>query len=101
MGKQAILKDAEFEAVTEARMDSKHRVTLGRILSDQVTSFRVYRNAHGQIVLDPLVAIPAHEVWLFQNKQAASLVRRGLDEAKRRRLTKAKEDFSRYLEDKD
>ena len=97
--KPEVLKDAQFEVVTNARVDAKHRVTLGRLVEDQVTSFRVYRNAHGQIILDPLVAIPAHEAWLFQNKRAASLVQRGLDEAKRRRLTKAKEDFSRYLED--
>ena len=98
MGKLAILKDAEFEAVTEARMDSKHRVTLGRMLSDQVTSFRVYRNAHGQIVLDPMVSIPAHEVWLFKNKRASELVRRGLEDARKGRLVNAKEDFSKSLE---
>lgn len=98
--KSEVLKDAQFEVAANARLDAKHRVTLGRLVADQVTSFRVYRNAHGQIILDPLVAIPAHEAWLFQNKRAASLVRRGLDEARRRRLTKAKEDFSRYLEDK-
>lgn len=95
-----VLKDAQFEVVTNARVDAKRRVTLGRLVANQVTSFRVYRNAHGQLILDPLVAIPAHEAWLFQNKRAASLVQRGLDEAKRGRLTKAREDFSRYLEDK-
>ena len=98
MGKLAILKDAEFEAVTEARMDSKHRVTLGRMLSDQVTSFRVYRNAHGQIILDPMVSVPAHEAWLFKNKRASELVRRGLEDARKGRLVNAKEDFSKSLE---
>ena len=65
MTKHELLKDVEFEAVTEARVDAKHRVGLGKILSSQVTSFRVYRNAHGQIILDPMVSIPAHEAWLF------------------------------------
>lgn len=99
MAKQEILKDVEFEALTETRVDAKRRVALGKILMGQVTSFRVYRNAHGQIILDPLVTIPAHEVWLFQNKRAASLVQQGLDDARQGRLRKAKEDFSRYLED--
>jgi len=94
-----VLKDAQFEVVTDARVDAKRRVTLGRLIARQVTSFRIYRNAHGQIILDPLVAIPAHEAWLFQNERAASLVQRGLGDAKRRRLSKAKEDFSKYLED--
>lgn len=94
-----ILKDAQFEAVTDARVDAKRRVTLGRLVASQVTGFRVYRNAHGQIILDPLVAIPAHEAWLFQNARAASMVQRGLDEAKRGRLRKAKEDFSKHLDE--
>jgi len=97
--KPEILKDAQFEVVTNARVDAKRRVTLGRLIDSQITSFRVYRNAHGQIILDPLVAIPAHEAWLFQNKRAASLVQRGLDDAKRGRLSKAKEDFSKYAKD--
>ncbi len=98
--KQDILKDVQFAEVADARLDAKHRVTLGRLVGKQVSSFRVYRNAHGQIILDPLVAIPAHEAWLFQNKRAASLVQQGLDDAKRGRLTKAKENFAKYLGDK-
>lgn len=94
-----LLKDADFEEVAQARVDAKRRVTLGRLITSQVTSFRVYRNTHGQIVLDPLVAIPAHEVWLFQNKRAASLVQRGLDDARRGRLSKAKENFAKYAQD--
>ncbi len=101
MTKQDILKDAEFEEVTQTRMDAKRRVTLGRLVSGQVTSFRVYRNAHGQIVLDPLVAIPAHEAWLFQNPRAVTMVRQGLEDARQGRLSKAKEDYSRYLDDPD
>lgn len=96
MIKQEILKDAEFEEIAEARMDSKHRVALGRTIPAQVRSFRVYRNAHGQVILDPMVSIPAHEAWLFKNKRASALVREGLEDAKRGRLVKAKENFSRY-----
>lgn len=94
--KDGVLKDAEFEVVTEARVDAKHRVGLGKFITGQVTSFKVYRNAHGQIVLDPMVSIPAHEAWLFQNRKAASLVRQGLEDAKQGRVVKTKEDFSKY-----
>lgn len=99
--KQDILKDADFEEVTEARVDSKHRVALGKGLPRQVTSFKVYRNAHGQVILDPMVSIPAHETWLFKNKRASGLVREGLEYAKKGRLVKAKEDFSKYVKGKD
>ena len=99
MTRHKILKDAEFEEVTETRLDAKHRLTLGRVVSGQVTSFRVYRNAHGQVILDPMVSVPAHEAWLFQNPRAAALVRRGLEDARHGRLVKAKENFSKYLAD--
>ncbi len=99
--KQDILKDAEFEEIMEARVDSKHRVALGKGVPRQVTSFKVYRNVHGQVILDPMVSIPAHEVWLFKNRQASALVQQGLEDAKRGRLVKAKEDYSRYVKGKD
>ena len=99
MLRDEILKDEQFQEVTEARVDAKRRVTLGRVVDSHVSGFRIYRNAHGQIILDPLVAIPAHEAWLFQDKRAAGLVQRGLDDARHGRLSKAKEDFSKYVKD--
>lgn len=96
MFKSEVLKDTEFEEVAEARMDSKHRIALGRTVPGQVKSFRVYRNIHGQVILDPMVSIPAHETWLFENKRASVLVREGLKDARRGRLVKAREDFSKY-----
>ena len=96
MAKHDVLKDVEFEALAEARVDAKQRVALGKALGGQITSFRVYRNAHGQIVLDPMVSVPAHEAWLFTSKRAAELVRRGLDDAKQGRLVKAKEDYAKH-----
>lgn len=101
MMKLDVLKDAEFEEITEARVDSKRRVTLGRTIPGQVRSFRVYRNAHGQMILDPMVSIPAHETWLFKNKRASALVQEGLEDARRGRIARAKEDFSRYAKGKD
>ena len=95
-----IVKNTHFEEVAEARMDSKHRVTLGRVVGKHVTSYRVYRNAVGQIVLDPMVSVPAHEAWLFRNPKASRLVREGLDDARHKRLVKAKEDYTKYLDDR-
>ena len=97
MRKHEFLKDVEFEEVAETRVDAKQRVSLGKVFSGQVTSVRIYRNTHGQIVLNPLVSIPADEAWLFQNKQASRLVQRGLEDAKRGRFVKAKEDYSKHV----
>ena len=101
MAEQELLKDMEFHEVAEARVDAKRRVALGKILGGQITSFRVYRNAHGQIILDPMVSIPAHEAWLFKNKRAATLVQRGLDDAKQGRLVNAKENYSKHVRSDD
>ncbi|MBI4341161.1 MAG: hypothetical protein HY598_02640 [Candidatus Omnitrophica bacterium] len=99
MIRQDILKDAEFEAVTEARVDAKHRVALGRLPGMRVSSYRVYRNRVGQIILDPLVTVPAYEAWLFKNPEAMKRVKEGLEDARKGRTVKAKEDYTKYLND--
>ena len=97
--KYDVLKDDNFEIVADARLDTKHRLTLGKIVGNRVSSVRVYRNGHGQIMLDPMVSVPAHEAWLFQNKRALAHVQKGIDDAKHGRLVKAKEDYSKYVEE--
>jgi hypothetical protein len=44
-----------------------------------------------------MVTIPAHEAWLFKNKEAAQLVQQGLEDARKGRVVKAKEDYTKYL----
>ena len=97
MTRQDILKDIDFEEVAEAKVDAKHRVALGRIPGGRVSSYRIYRNRVGQIILDPMVTIPAYEAWLFKNKKAMMRVKEGLEDARTGRLVKAKEDYTRYL----
>ena len=100
MTKQELLKDADFEQVTEAKVDSKNRVALGKVLGLSVSSYRIYRNRVGQIILDPLVTVPAYEAWLFKNKAAMKRVQAGLEDLRKGRLVKAKEDYRKYLDDK-
>ena len=38
------------------------------------------------------------EQWLFKNKKAADLVKSALRDAKKGRLMKAREDFSKYID---
>jgi hypothetical protein len=74
----------ELELIAQdVRPDSKRRLTLGKALAglDEDVRFDVYRNASGQIVLDPQVSIPASEAWLYRNPKALVAVRRGLQEA--------------------
>ena len=99
MTEHEILKDQEFEEVAEAKVDAKRRVALGKILAQSISSYRIYRNTFGQIILDPMVTIPAHEAWLFKNPAAARLVKQGLADARKGRVVKAKEDYTKYLHD--
>ncbi len=97
MFKSDIVKDANFEEVAEVKVDSKSRITLGKGKNTAKTNiYKVYRNAIGQIILDPQVTIPAHEQWLFKNKKAATSVLKGLEQAKKGRLIDAREDYSKY-----
>jgi hypothetical protein len=43
--------------------------------------YRIYENEIGQIILDPMLLVPASEMWLHENKDAIKAVRKGLKEA--------------------
>lgn len=77
----AIIKNADFQLVTEfAQPDAKKRLSLGEALVGG-TAFNIYRNALGQLLLDPVKAIPASEAWLFENPAALAMVKQGLKES--------------------
>lgn len=82
-----LVKSKDFSEVSEVNSDEKHRVVLKRVkLSGK--RYRVYENAEGQVLLDPVVTIPASEAWLFEDKKSLASVRRGLREAAQGKLVK-------------
>jgi len=99
MSPQDIVKDEHFEEVAEVKTDEKKRVALGKAGLPKARIYKVYRNALGQLILDPQVTIPAYEQWLFKNKKAAKMVQEGLEDAREGRLAKADEDYTRYIDD--
>jgi hypothetical protein len=99
MTKKDVVRDDAFAEVAEVWVDSKNRIALGRAGSLRMSSYKVYKNTHGQIILDPQVTIPAAELWLFRNKNARRLVQKGLEDAKKGRLAPADEDYSKYNDD--
>jgi hypothetical protein len=73
-----VIKDNRFKLVTEIQKpDSKKRLSIGMAMEDPPAGYNIYKNSFGH-VLDPVMAIPAHEAWLFENKPALDSVRRGL-----------------------
>jgi hypothetical protein len=94
---KSIVKDQEFKELPQARVDSKYRVSLGAA-GKQLSQFRVYQNALGQIILDPQVSVPACEAWLFKNPKISKSIQKGLEDARLGKTTKSKEDYSKYLD---
>jgi hypothetical protein len=80
MVNSAIIKDSEFELVTEfAQPDAKRRLSLGESAGG-AKAYNIYRNGLGQLILDPVKTIPASELWLYENPEALASVKQGLRE---------------------
>jgi hypothetical protein len=81
MAPSAVIKNNDFQLVSEfAQPDAKKRLSLGEALAG-ATAYNIYRNALGQLILDPVKAIPASEMWLYENPQALASVKQGLRES--------------------
>lgn len=59
--------------------DARGRLTLGSAAKD--TEYRVLVNDRGQILLDPVVPIPASEAWLWENPALRASMERALKQA--------------------
>jgi hypothetical protein len=85
----AIIKNSDFKGIARnVKPDAKKRVILPKALVREDVTYHIYSNSLGQIVLDPQVSIPASEVWLFMYPEAASSVRRGLEDAAKGKVSK-------------
>ena len=61
--------------------DSKGRICIGKPALGVVGYQRV-DESDGRIVLIPMSAIPANEVWLYRDKKALESVQRGMTQSK-------------------
>lgn len=76
-----------MEALKKLKMDSKGRISLGKLVGPQVTGFTAFKD-NGKIVLEPMVDIPERELWLFNNRKAFESVKRGLNDATQGKTSK-------------
>lgn len=91
MANNTLKVEDEFEEVSTHTVDDRHRITLGELLKD-TRRVRIYRNARGELLLQPVVEIPAAEAWLFQNQEALTAVKQGLEDAARGRVSRVNLD---------
>ena len=81
MSSSAVLKNKDFQFISEfAQPDAKKRLSLGEALGG-ATAYNIYRNPLGQLILDPVKAVPAAEMWLYENPEALASVKQGLSES--------------------
>ncbi|NJK30565.1 MAG: hypothetical protein HC851_22915 [Acaryochloris sp. RU_4_1] len=72
----------DFEILKDiVQPDSRGRLSIGAVTKGK--NYRVMVNEAGQILLDPVVAIPERELWLWQNPEAIASVQRGIEQAAR------------------
>ena len=61
-------------------VDSRKRISLTKLLPEgRISSVRAYKE-NDRIILEPMVEIPAREVWLYENKDALEKVKKGLSQ---------------------
>lgn len=78
-------------ATKTLRLDTKGRISLGKLIHSGISGFKAFWDEErNQIILQPLVEIPAHEKWVletpgviesldraFQQSQKGQLCQRG------------------------
>lgn len=85
-GKTLKVQD-EFEEIATRTIDDRNRLTLGE-LPKGLKRVRIYKNDRGEVLLRPVVEIPASEAWLFQNEEALESVKKGLKDASEGKILK-------------
>jgi hypothetical protein len=77
----------EFKEIATRTIDDRNRLTLGELIKGS-KRIRLYKNDRGEVLLRPVVEIPASEAWLFQNKEAFESVKKGLKDASEGKISK-------------
>jgi tRNA(Ile)-lysidine synthase TilS/MesJ len=73
-------------------VDSRNRISLTKLIPDRkISSVRAYRE-NDKIILEPMVEIPAREVWLYENEAALKKVKAGLSQ----KGTVKRNSFAKY-----
>jgi len=77
----------EFQEIGTRTIDSRSRLTVGELVQG-LKRVRIYKNKLGEILIKPVVEIPASELWFFQNKEAFKNVQKGLKEMSEGKISK-------------
>ena len=90
----------EFRQVTEAVVDSRRRLSLGKAGVAENTRYAVSVSDDGDLLLTPLATIHARDLFVLERPQLLESLKRGIEQAARGELYDLG-SFSRYLDDDD
>lgn len=80
MSNNTIFVNSKFEEVDTRTIDERNRLTIGELIKDY-KRVRIYKNNRGEVFLQPIVEIPASELWLLQDKETLKGVLKGIKDA--------------------
>src|SRR3989339_788752 len=81
---QTIQITESFTEVATKSIDERKRLSIGEVahsIFKGISRFRIFHGADGDVLLRPVVEIPAKELWLYKNKKALKMVEQGLQES--------------------
>lgn len=80
MSQSTIQISEKFTELETRDLDERSRLSLGKVKRG-FHRFQIYQSENGDILLRPMVDIPASEMWFFQNKKAVEFARKSLEDA--------------------
>ncbi len=93
----------DFVPVDIKPLDSKNRINLGDKVKKvilrrmKVDAFQIFVGEDGDVLLRPVVNVPAREAWLLKSPGALKAVKAGLKEAKAGKIEKVL-DLDKFIE---
>jgi hypothetical protein len=90
----------QFETIAEVEVDSRGRVSLGRVGAEPGRRYRVEHNIDGVLLLIPVVSIPEREMIVWRDPELAGAIREAFAEAERGD-TADLGSFAGYADDED
>jgi hypothetical protein len=84
-----IIRDTNLKRIPgSVKPDSKKRIVLPKIGTNEDILYYIYVNEAGQILLDPQIPVPASEAWIYENPEVTGAIKKGIAEAKRGKISK-------------
>jgi len=102
--KERVIKE-KFKSAGVSSLDSKHRITLGhKIMQEiplsklEIDAFETMVGENGDILLRPMANIPSRELWIYRNPKILKSIQRGMQDIKEGRVTKVK-DLDKFFKE--